>query len=376
MITGILFSESSPNLGGQELQLLQQMQTLNTRGIKTHLLCRADSKIAARAQQLGLEITTIPFRNSIHFPSIWQARKCLVKFRPDALICHSGHDTNICALASRLIRNRPIILRSRTYQPGMPGSFAYNHLVDMTMVPSEALRQQILENRQIFPERIRVVYPGIAFEAIKANETVPLPPDLASWLDAHPGTLLVHVAMLRGEKGHLFLLEVINALRARYPQIRCVMAGEGELHQRLEMRIRELDLTEHVYLAGMVSKVAPLLRRADVVVLPSTMEPLGMAQIEALALEIPVVANRVGGIPETIDDGVTGWLVQPGNIAAWQDALTEVLDNPQRAKQRAQAGRLMVMEKFSVGNNANQILALIAQARNASNPEWIRGKIS
>lgn len=367
MIACILFSESSLNLGGQELQLLQQMQALKARGIMTHLLCRPDAKIAMKARQLGLAMTSIPFRNSMHFPSIWQVRRCLVSLRPDAMICHSGHDANVSALAARMVRNRPVILRSRTYQPGMPGSFAYNHLVDLTMVPSAALRRQILVNPRICPERIRVVYPGIAFEAIETAAKLPLPPKLASWLSSHPGPLLVHAAMLRPEKGHLFMLEVIDGLRARFPQIRCVMAGEGEMFSSVETRIRQLDLSEHVYLAGMLNIVAPLVRHADAVVLPSTVEPLGMAQIEALALEVPVVANQVDGIPETIEDGVTGWLVKAGDMLAWQNALAEVLDNPQRARQRASAGRLAVTARFAVDKNTDQILALIAQVQSVSN---------
>ena len=366
MIACILFSESSSNLGGQELQLLQQMQALKARGIRTHLLCRPDAKIATKAQQLGLTMTSVPFRNSLHFTSIRQVRRCLIKLRPDAIICHSGHDTNVCALAARLVRNRPVILRSRTYQPGVPGSFAYNHLVDLTMVPSAALRSQLLANHRICPERIQVVYPGIAFEAIETAATTPLPPELASWLASHPGPLLVHAAMLRPEKGHLFMLDVVNNLRVRFPRIRCVMAGEGEMYSSMATRIQQLDLSEHVYLAGMLSPVAPLLLRADAVVLPSTAEPLGMAQIEALALDVAVVANRVDGIPETIEDGVTGWLVQAGDNLAWQKALAEVLENPQHARQRAHAGRLAVTERFAVDRNTNQILALIEQVQNAA----------
>ena len=346
--------------------MLQQMQELNAREIITHLLCRPTSRIAAKAREFGLAMTAVPFRNSMHFPSIRQVRSHIVSQRPDAIICHSGHDTNVCALAARMVCKRPVILRSRTYQPGIPGAFSYNHLVDSTMVPSAALRGKILLNPHIRPDRIHVAYPGIDFEKIAATATMPLPPELASWLADHPGPLLVHAAMLRGEKGHLFLLEVINSLRARFPDIRCVMAGEGELYSTVKTRISELNLTEHVFLAGMLNFVAPLMRRADVVVLPSTMEPFGMVQIEALALEVPVVANRVDGIPETIEDKVTGWLVQAGDSAAWQYALAEVLDNPQQARQRACAGRQAVTAQFSVDRNTDQILALIEQLKCSS----------
>ena len=132
----------------------------------------------------------------------------------------------------------------------------------------------------------------------------------------------------------------------------------------VEAQIRQMDLSEHVYLVGMLNNIAPLLGRADAVVLPSTVEPLGMAQIEALALRVPVVASDVDGIPETIEHGVTGWLVQPGNILAWQNALAEILDNPEQAHQRACAGRLAVTSRFAVHRNIEQILSLIEQAQN------------
>ena len=344
--------------------MLQQMQALHARGITTHLLCRQRAKIAGKARQLQLGMTMVPFRNSLHLPSIWQVRKFLLNFQPNAIICHSGHDANVCALAARLLRKRPVILRSRTYQPDIPSAFPYNHLVDMTMVPSAALRRKILANPAIDPERVHVVYPGIAFDTIQADAKKPFAADVAGWLSRHPGPLLVHTAMMRPEKGHLFMLQVMDGLRMRYPHIRCVMAGEGEMLSAIEAQICQLDLSEHVYLAGMLNNVAPLLGRADAVVLPSTAEPLGMAQIEALALQVPVVANDVDGIPETIEQGVTGWLVQPGNILAWQNALAAILDNPEQAHQRACAGQLVVTSRFAVNRNTEQILSLIEQAQN------------
>jgi glycosyltransferase involved in cell wall biosynthesis len=365
MIKSVLFAESSPNLGGQELQLLQQMQALRTRGILTHLLCKPESRIRSKATQLGLPMTLIPFRNSLHLPSIWRVRQCIRNLHPDALICHSGHDTNVCALAARTVHDRPVIIRSRTYQPGIPSSFTYNHMVDLTMVPSEALRARILVNRRINAESVHVVYPGVAFDTIEAAAKMPLSPELASWLASHPGPLLVHAAMLRGEKGHLFLLDVINDLRAQFPRIRCIMAGEGEMRSRVQARILELGLAEHVYLAGMLDNVAALMSHADIVVLPSTVEPLGMVQIEALALEVPVAANRVDGIPETIEDGITGWLLPAGGRSAWHKALSEALERPEHARSLARAGRQAVLKRFAVAHNTDQILLLIEQARRA-----------
>ncbi|MBW0078300.1 glycosyltransferase, partial [Escherichia coli] len=98
----ILFTESSPDIGGQELQALAQMTALRKQGHSVLLACREKSKIATEARKIGHDVTFIPFRNSLHLPSIIRLRQVIREFRPDLVICHSGHDSNIAGL-SRLI---------------------------------------------------------------------------------------------------------------------------------------------------------------------------------------------------------------------------------------------------------------------------------
>jgi glycosyltransferase involved in cell wall biosynthesis len=129
--------------------------------------------------------------------------------------------------------------------------------------------------------------------------------------------VLLHAAMLRGEKGHLTILQAMNILRDSHPHWRYLVAGEGVARADIEAEIQRLGLQQRVLLAGVVSPVAPLYRRADLLLMPSTYEPLGMSQIEALALHCPVLASNTGGIPETVIHGQTGTLVEAGNAQAW-----------------------------------------------------------
>ena len=360
MAQRLLFSESSANLGGQELQILQQMQELQRRGIEARLLCRATSRIHAVATQQGLTTTPVAFRNSLHLRSIADVAKVIRAWRPDALISHSGHDANICAMAARVSGWRPRLIRVRTYQPGMPNAWTYNRLADLTLVPSEEMRRNLLANPRIDAQRIRVLYPGLALERLADEAQTPLPEHVEAWLAAHPGPLLVHAAMLRNEKGHTVLLEALARLVAKFPTLRCVMAGEGELRETLAASIRKLNLSEHVLLAGLVPRVAALYRRADLLVMPSLVEPLGMSQSEALFLGLPVVASRTGGIPETIEDQRTGLLVTPGDVAAWCDTLSWALEHPQEMRDMAQAGGEFVRNHFSLSANIDQLLAHIS----------------
>jgi glycosyltransferase involved in cell wall biosynthesis len=280
-------------------------------------------------------------------------------------VCHSGHDANACALAvhlgsmAGLLRPRPRIVRMRTYQPGKAGAFGYKHLFDVTFTPSAALREQILSNKAIDGGRIRVLYPGVDFATLRRDADGELPSALRERVAA-ASPVIVHAAMLRAEKGHAFMLDVVQQLAPRFPRLLYVAAGEGPLHAELAAATRERGLDAHVLLPGMLQHVAPLMRHACVVVMPSTYEPLGMSQVEALSLGVPVVVSRVGGLPETVVDGRTGRVCPPpgtpGALDAWVQALSWTFSEREAAQVLARAGQSQVLEQFDVGKNVSSLV--------------------
>lgn len=345
------------------MQCILQMQQLSALGIETRLACAPGGRVASAAHETGLSVADVAFRNSLHVPSILRLRKLLAVWRPEVVVSHSGHDATVSAIAARLAPRRPVLVRARTYQHGVPRAWTYNRFADLTVVPSEEVRRAILSNPRVRAEYVRVLYPGIDFAALDKQAQLPLPDRLNERLSAGRRPLIVHGAMLRPEKGHLFFLDVLARLKPRWPDLLYVAAGEGEMRAAIETRIREKALADNVLLPGVVQPLAPLLARADLAVLPSTFEPLGMFQSEALALGIPVVASWVGGIPETIRDGATGWLVPPEDFAAWVEAVGHLLEQPALAKTMAQAGRGEVRSRFAVESNIRRLLDLIASAR-------------
>jgi glycosyltransferase involved in cell wall biosynthesis len=354
----VLFTESSPNVGGQELQLMQQMEGMSARGFQPFLACRAGTRVEQVARERGLRVLGLSFRNSLDVRTIFSLRNWMARNRPVLGICHSGHDTNNLAIASRLVAGRPFLLRSRTYQPGRARAFSYNHLVDATMLPSQYLRRCVLENAAIDARRLHVVHPGIDFAAVDRNARAPLPADLEEWLNQTRGPVLVHAAMLRGEKGHTLLLNVLHRMRHAWPEVRYVIAGEGGERESIAGEIKHLGLESRVFMAGLVRPIEALLARAQLVVMPSLYEPLGMAQIEALALGVPVVASRTGGIPETIEHAVTGLLAEPGNVDDWAAALHRAFSDLPAMLAFARAGRADVRARFSAQNNLEQIFRI------------------
>jgi glycosyltransferase involved in cell wall biosynthesis len=333
-----LFCESSANLGGQEIQILLQMRALQGAGHHVLLACRPGSAIMQEAAALGLAWRPVRFRNSLHPPSIVALRRILRDERIDVAFGHSGHDANNLALAARLVARRPLLVRVRTYQPGVPKAFPYNTLVDRTLVPSEFLRGRILANRAIRPQRVAVLRPIVSLEDLRESARGALGDELGSTLEGD-GPVIVQAAMLRPEKGHRIALEAIAGLRERLPSMRYVIAGRGPQEQDLRRHAARLGLNGAVVFAGLVLPIAPLLARADLVIMPSLEEPLGLAQLEALALGVPVAVSDAGGLPETVTHRETGWVLPAGDVQAWRAGLAEALSDLPRARAMAARGR-------------------------------------
>jgi glycosyltransferase involved in cell wall biosynthesis len=357
----VLFLESSKNIGGQELQLLQQMQELNQLGWTTKLLCKPQARIHDFAISQGLDVQGLGFRNALHIPSIIAVIKIIRKLKPIALICHSGHDAIVGAIAARVIglfQARPQIIRMRTYQPGLPSSFTYNYLFDKTYTPSEHLREKLLKNKNIQPLKVDVLYPGINFAKLdEASGT--LSRNLLDWLKDHPGPIISHGAMLRGEKGHATILKALPQIIQKFPDVRYVIAGEGGAKAELQDLVVELGIQENVYFAGMVQPISALLKISNLAVLPSLMEPLGMFQIESQYLEIPTLASEIDGIPETLIDKQTGLLVPPGDPNAWASQIIWTLNHLDDMRAWAKNGKTFVKEKFSMGKNTQRLIQII-----------------
>ncbi|HZM35535.1 MAG TPA: glycosyltransferase [Burkholderiales bacterium] len=340
-----LFCESSSNLGGQELQILLQMAALRRAGHGVLLACPEGSGIAREAASRALEWRPVAFRASLDPSSIAALRRLIAVRRIEVAFCHSGHDAGVLSLAARLVSHRPLLIRVRTYQPGVPKAFPYNRLVDRTLVHSEYMRKRVLRNPAIRAERVDVLHPLLPLEDFRVLAASALPAALAGRL-AGRRPVIVHPAMLRPEKGHRVALEAIARLKRRHAGLLYVIAGAGPEEPALRQLAAGLGVEQAVLFAGLVMPVYPLLARADLVVMPSLEEPLGQSQIEALALGIPVVVSDAGGLPETVTHGETGWIARAGDIEAWCGMIDEALADPARARAMAQRGREFVERTF------------------------------
>ena len=134
----------------------------------------------------------------------------------------------------------------------------------------------------------------------------------------------------------------------RFPELQLYVVGDGPLRSQLEREARDLAIDARVCFAGIDSEVSPWLSSTDVFVLPSRSEGMGRVLQEAMASGVAVVASRVGGIPELVQDGVTGLLVDPDDPTALAQAIGALLDDDARRRQLADAGRRFVAHSYGL----------------------------
>jgi len=157
--------------------------------------------------------------------------------------------------------------------------------------------------------------------------------------------VIVHVSNFRPVKRVDAVIDVFRQVRQRV-RARLVLIGDGPVRAAAERQVAELGLTDDVLLPGEQADLVPWLSVADMFLLPSAQESFGLAALEAMACEVPVVASRVGGLPEVIDDGVTGFLCPPDRLDLMAERSVELLTQTARHASMARAAAEVVRSRY------------------------------
>ncbi len=156
------------------------------------------------------------------------------------------------------------------------------------------------------------------------------------------------IARLSDVKGHCYLIEAMGDLVHSVLGVKCLIIGAGPLEEALKQQVQEAGLEASVLFSRINGRPAGLMPMFDVFVMPSLQEGLGLSAMEAQACGVPVVASKVGGLVEAVEDGVTGFLVPPRDPSALAGALLKLLTDRTMAQRFGAAGRQRIEAKFSV----------------------------
>jgi len=347
----ILHVDPERGWGGGEAQVTTLVRELGKRGHASVVATPAGAPLAAAVATVGARVEPCAIRNDLDLRGVPRLRR----LARDADVVHF-HTARAHAMAPWLAGCgvRRVVTRRMDYPPGRGPwtALLYHQAVDVVIAISEGVRAALLASG-VRPDRIRVVPSGIDVDAFAP------PPGArarlrADWGVAPDEVVVILVGVLEARKGHRILLDAARAIPPSL-RVRYVFCGAGSEEAALRARVAADGLPVHF--TGFRRDVPACLAAADVAVLPSLHEGLGVAALEAMAAERPVVASRTGGLAEVVIDGETGRLVSPGDAVALGRALVELAADPERRRAMGARGAVRVRARFSGAAMAEGTLA-------------------
>jgi len=170
--------------------------------------------------------------------------------------------------------------------------------------------------------------------------------------------ILLHIGRFAPEKNHALLIKAFSQVASECPKIQLWLVGDGELREEVQRTVSRLALHHKVFFLGIRADVADLLAKCDILVLSSDYEGLGLAVIEAMAAARPVVGTAVGGIPEIVEDDVTGILVPPRDSNALARAILRLVRHRGIRSQMGKEGQKRALLRFDISRTAREYEAL------------------
>jgi glycosyltransferase involved in cell wall biosynthesis len=359
----ILHSESSTGWGGQEIRIFSELRWLRARGHAAGLLAPWDSALGQRADAAGIPVTRIAMPRALDPRTVARIVGCLRRQRVQLVVTHSSVDAWTAGLAARLagvpvvrMRHLSVSLRANPVSRAV-----YTVLCDRIVTTGEAIRTLLIQRLGVSPSKVVSIPTGVDLKEFDPAHASPA--RLREELHLNPRTPLAGmVAVLRSWKGHLVFLQALRQVRATRPEAQAVLVGEGPFRPVIQDAIRAHGLADSVHVLGHREDVADILGALDVVVSASTSaEGVPQALLQALAMRRPVVASDVGGVPEIIRPGETGWLVPPGESTALAAAIGEAMADPVRARRLADQGRKLVEAAFSLETMGERVERLYSE---------------
>src|SRR5262245_15295733 len=343
--------------GGQN-QVLVTVLGLRTLGHRVMLVAHPEGELRERAKE-GLDVFPLAPRTEMDLSAAWRLARLIKKLRPEVVHAHDSHAVAMAALALSMSTEprKPPLLAARRVDFHLRGNslsrWKYRQ-VDMFICVSEAIRDMLISDG-VAADRTVIVNEGIDLERVAAAPPAQLHEEL--WLP-HRAPIVGNVAALVPHKGQRHLIEAAALVIRQVPDARFMIAGEGELRPALERQIKDHHLEKHVFLAGFRPDILSVHKAFDVFVMSSVTEGLGTSLLDAMACGKPIVATTAGGMPEVVEDGLTGLLVPPRDHEAMAEGIVRLLRDEALRTRMGEAGLARVRDQFSSERMVEDTLAV------------------
>lgn len=326
---------------------------LQRRGHRVVCACKPNNKLLGALEARGIEAHALPISGKGNLMAPFLLAWFAEWVGADVIHTHLSTASLWGAVAGKLAG---IPTMASVHALNAKTCYMYS---DMLATCSEGVRQYMMQ-QGIPGDRIEVMYNGLnpeQFEDLPDEEAVRDELGLP-----HDVPVIGEVAHLSPRKGHTHLLDALPILLGRWPNLVCLMVGEGEDREVLTEQVAQLGLGDHVRFLGYRPDARKIMKAMDVVVLPSVaVEGFGIVLIEAGFLGKPVVGSDAPGIREAVVDGSTGLLAPPGDSEALAEAIGTILQDPALATAMGLRGRQRAYEMFTLDHMVGRAEELYRQ---------------
>jgi L-malate glycosyltransferase len=348
--------------GGQG-QVLHTVMGLRAMRQRAALVAHPDGELFRRMSE-GTDLIPLAPRNEIDLAAAWRLSRVLKQYRPDIVHAHDPHGVAMAATALSIISLSPspalVASRRIEYRIGHNSFSRWKYdQVECFIAISEAVRDRLIADG-IPRAKTTVVHEGVDVERI-----VHLPPanvHAVFFLPTH-APIVGNIGALVPQKGQHHLIDAAAIVVRQIPDVRFVIAGEGELRSQLEDQIKRKHLERHVFLAGFRADALELLKAFDLFALSSLHEGMCTSLVDAMAASKAAVATAVGGVPEVMADGETGYLVPAKDHDAMAQRIIELLQSEPLRRRMGEAALQRARERFTVERMVQGTIKVYEQIR-------------
>ncbi len=369
MKCNILYVIENIEFGGGERVFSQIIRGLDKERFGVFVASNPGGIFEKKLTEVGIKINPVRMTNRYNLGIISRLKK-IIKTKDVQIVHSQGGRADFFARIAARIANVPIIISSMAmlvegYDVSILRKGLYVSIdrwterwVNKFTVLSEAMRRSLIEGHKIPSENIVKIYNGIEIEEYNPdlkeirNKKLEVRRELGLKNDV---PVIGAIGRLVWQKGFEYLIRAAPEVLKKCPEARFLIVGEGPLKNKLILTGEKLNVADRIIYTGFRNDIKEILTSIDVLAMPSLLEGLPMVLLEAMAMAKPIVATRIDGVTEVLENSKTGLLVPAKNSHALAEAIVGILNDQAKANFFGQNAKEAAKEKFSVKKMVEQI---------------------
>lgn len=338
------------NQGGAEKVFCLLATSLNKDRYESIACAFQDGPMREYIEPLGVDLNIVEKKRKLDIIFLMKLVYLMKKKKVDLVHCH-GIPATVYGGATAKLAGLPLVTTVHgksqfSTKAGIKSLYLIQKYLGKVITISESTRYDLVREGNLERDKIIVIHNGIDVENVQLLDRAKIKREEFK-VDSF--SLVIGAAgTLRPVKGYEYLVRAMPFILESLPQVKLVFIGGGESEDELKEITGNLGLQDSVLFLGKRKNAWRLMNGFDVLAVSSLSEGLSMVILEAMALSLPVVATKVGGNPEVVEDGVTGLLVEPQNEASLAQGLIHILRDENKRRTMGVAGLKRVKEKFSL----------------------------